>query len=172
MELTHLENKTVVFIFKAYMRKCLAFGSPIKLLVKKKEEKKSIILVCYSEHIQKVLHYLKWSSFLQISLSLVFLMLATLFSALTGLPWSLYSTFVIEEKHGFNQQVDKVLLVSIFCHSRNKTNGEIDVLKCLCCPFFIDTGFLPERCSQEVCCDSVYFVASDIIAPLHHQDRW
>ncbi|XP_026141986.1 CAAX prenyl protease 1 homolog [Carassius auratus] len=42
--------------------------------------------------------------FLQISQSLVFLMLATLFSALTGLPWSLYSTFVIEEKHGFNQQ--------------------------------------------------------------------
>uniref|UniRef100_A0A8C2CXJ7 CAAX prenyl protease n=1 Tax=Cyprinus carpio TaxID=7962 RepID=A0A8C2CXJ7_CYPCA len=40
----------------------------------------------------------------EISQSLVFLMLATLFSALTGLPWSLYSTFVIEEKHGFNQQ--------------------------------------------------------------------
>lgn len=37
--------------------------------------------------------------------SLVFLTLATLFSALTGLPWSLYNTFVIEEKHGFNQQV-------------------------------------------------------------------
>ncbi|KAK4808980.1 hypothetical protein QYF61_015214 [Mycteria americana] len=36
--------------------------------------------------------------------SLVFLLLATLFSAMTGLPWSLYNTFVIEEKHGFNQQ--------------------------------------------------------------------
>ncbi|XP_063810261.1 CAAX prenyl protease 1 homolog [Pseudophryne corroboree] len=36
--------------------------------------------------------------------SLVFLLLATMFSALTGLPWSLYNTFVIEEKHGFNQQ--------------------------------------------------------------------
>ncbi|XP_007574196.1 CAAX prenyl protease 1 homolog [Poecilia latipinna] len=36
--------------------------------------------------------------------SLVFLTLATLFGAVTGLPWSLYSTFVIEEKHGFNQQ--------------------------------------------------------------------
>uniref|UniRef100_A0A8V0YN67 CAAX prenyl protease n=1 Tax=Gallus gallus TaxID=9031 RepID=A0A8V0YN67_CHICK len=42
--------------------------------------------------------------------SLVFLLLATLFSALTGLPWSLYNTFVIEEKHGFNQQV----LVTIY----------------------------------------------------------
>ncbi|KAL1257834.1 hypothetical protein QQF64_011078 [Cirrhinus molitorella] len=40
----------------------------------------------------------------EISQSLVFLMLATLFSAFTGLPWSLYNTFVIEEKHGFNQQ--------------------------------------------------------------------
>nr|XP_006113336.1 CAAX prenyl protease 1 homolog isoform X3 [Pelodiscus sinensis] len=36
--------------------------------------------------------------------SLMFLLLATLFSAVTGLPWSLYNTFVIEEKHGFNQQ--------------------------------------------------------------------
>ncbi|CAB1334932.1 unnamed protein product [Coregonus sp. 'balchen'] len=36
--------------------------------------------------------------------SLSFLMLATLFSAFTGLPWSIYNTFVIEEKHGFNQQ--------------------------------------------------------------------
>lgn len=43
----------------------------------------------------------------QISQSLVFLMLAMLFSAVMGLPWSLYSTFVIEEKHGFNQQVRK-----------------------------------------------------------------
>ncbi|XP_043916055.1 CAAX prenyl protease 1 homolog [Protopterus annectens] len=40
----------------------------------------------------------------EISQSLVFLVLATLFSAVTGLPWSLYNTFVIEEKHGFNQQ--------------------------------------------------------------------
>ncbi|KAH0502007.1 CAAX prenyl protease 1-like protein [Microtus ochrogaster] len=42
--------------------------------------------------------------------SLVFLLLATLYSALTGLPWSLYNTFVIEEKHGFNHQV----LVTIY----------------------------------------------------------
>uniref|UniRef100_A0A8C6WF91 CAAX prenyl protease n=1 Tax=Neogobius melanostomus TaxID=47308 RepID=A0A8C6WF91_9GOBI len=40
----------------------------------------------------------------EITQSLVFLTLATLFSAITGLPWSLYNTFVIEEKHGFNQQ--------------------------------------------------------------------
>nr|XP_057946485.1 CAAX prenyl protease 1 homolog [Doryrhamphus excisus] len=40
----------------------------------------------------------------EITQSLVFLTLATLFSALTGLPWSAYNTFVIEERHGFNQQ--------------------------------------------------------------------
>ncbi|XP_077415078.1 CAAX prenyl protease 1 homolog [Vanacampus margaritifer] len=40
----------------------------------------------------------------EITQSLVFLTLATLFTAFTGLPWSLYNTFVIEEKHGFNQQ--------------------------------------------------------------------
>lgn len=106
----------------------LLFGSPIKLLVKKRDYLlyfRSIILVCYSEHFQKVLHYFKWFSLLQISQSLVFLMLATLFSALTGLPWSLYSTFVIEEKHGFNQQVVKGLLGSISCQSRNETNGKM-----------------------------------------------
>ncbi|XP_048414102.1 CAAX prenyl protease 1 homolog isoform X2 [Stegostoma tigrinum] len=46
----------------------------------------------------------------EITQSLVFLFLATLFSAVTGLPWSIYNTFVIEEKHGFNQQV----LVTIY----------------------------------------------------------
>ena len=33
------------------------------------------------------------------------MLLAMLFSTITDLPWSLYSTFVIEEKHGFNKQV-------------------------------------------------------------------
>ncbi|MGH0133551.1 UNVERIFIED_CONTAM: hypothetical protein FKN15_035330 [Acipenser sinensis] len=40
----------------------------------------------------------------EITQSLAFLLLATLFSAVTGMPWSIYNTFVIEEKHGFNQQ--------------------------------------------------------------------
>ncbi|XP_067862856.1 CAAX prenyl protease 1 homolog [Heptranchias perlo] len=40
----------------------------------------------------------------EITQSLAFLFLATLFSAATGLPWSIYNTFIIEEKHGFNQQ--------------------------------------------------------------------
>ena len=40
--------------------------------------------------------------------SLTFTLLATLWSTVTGLPWSLYSTFVLEEKHGFNKQTLKV----------------------------------------------------------------
>lgn len=40
----------------------------------------------------------------EITQSLVFMLLAMLFSTITDLPWSLYSTFVIEEKHGFNKQ--------------------------------------------------------------------
>ena len=36
---------------------------------------------------------------------MVFLVFSTIYSTITSLPWSIYSTFVIEEKHGFNQQV-------------------------------------------------------------------
>lgn len=36
--------------------------------------------------------------------SVVFTLLGTIYSTILGLPWSLYSTFVLEEKHGFNKQ--------------------------------------------------------------------
>ena len=36
---------------------------------------------------------------------MVFMVGSTIYSTITSLPWSLYSTFVIEEKHGFNKQV-------------------------------------------------------------------
>ncbi|CAH1799363.1 unnamed protein product [Owenia fusiformis] len=52
----------------------------------------------------QVLEYFGYNSEYEISQSMVFLLGATLFSTITGLPWSLYSTFVIEEKHGFNKQ--------------------------------------------------------------------
>nr|XP_033811037.1 CAAX prenyl protease 1 homolog [Geotrypetes seraphini] len=51
-----------------------------------------------------IIEHAGFGSDYEISQSLMFLLLATLFSALTGLPWSLYNTFVIEERHGFNQQ--------------------------------------------------------------------
>ena len=31
------------------------------------------------------------------------------YSTITGLPWSIYYTFVLEEKHGFNKQVNFLL---------------------------------------------------------------
>ncbi|XP_047128545.1 CAAX prenyl protease 1 homolog isoform X1 [Hydra vulgaris] len=40
----------------------------------------------------------------EIKQSCVFLVLSTLFSTVTSLPWKLYSNFVIEERHGFNKQ--------------------------------------------------------------------
>lgn len=41
----------------------------------------------------------------QIMQSYGFLQLMLLYSAFVELPWSLYSTFVLEEAHGFNKQV-------------------------------------------------------------------
>jgi len=40
----------------------------------------------------------------EIKRSMLFMVFASIFSTITSLPWSLYSTFVIEEKHGFNKQ--------------------------------------------------------------------
>jgi STE24 endopeptidase len=40
----------------------------------------------------------------EVEISCVFLLIYTLFSIITKLPFSLYSTFVVEEKHGFNKQ--------------------------------------------------------------------
>ncbi|GAB6027176.1 CAAX prenyl protease 1 [Chamberlinius hualienensis] len=36
--------------------------------------------------------------------TLVFLMLSSIYSTIIDLPWSVYHTFVIEQKHGFNKQ--------------------------------------------------------------------
>ncbi|XP_021347754.1 CAAX prenyl protease 1 homolog [Mizuhopecten yessoensis] len=36
--------------------------------------------------------------------SLSFLFITSIFSTVTSLPWTVYSTFVLEEKHGFNKQ--------------------------------------------------------------------
>ena len=44
-------------------------------------------------------------SLLQITQSLVFTVLSSVFSAVVSLPFNVYSTFVIEERHGFNKQV-------------------------------------------------------------------
>lgn len=45
--------------------------------------------------------------------SMVFLFVAEVFGGVTDLPWTVYFTFVLEEKHGFNKQVRYYLLWSM-----------------------------------------------------------
>lgn len=45
-----------------------------------------------------------YSTEYEITASLLFIVLYSLYSTVTSLPFSLYSTFFIEEKHGFNKQ--------------------------------------------------------------------
>ncbi|CAO3571417.1 unnamed protein product [Mortierella alpina] len=45
-----------------------------------------------------------YSSEYEITQSILFFVLLTVFSTVVSLPFSLYSTFVIEERHGFNKQ--------------------------------------------------------------------
>merc|ERR1719422_2949689 len=40
----------------------------------------------------------------EIIMSLLFTFYMSIFSTITGLPFSIYSTFVVEERHGFNKQ--------------------------------------------------------------------
>lgn len=41
----------------------------------------------------------------EVPTSILFVMYFILYSTITGLPWNIYFTFVLEEKHGFNKQV-------------------------------------------------------------------
>jgi STE24 endopeptidase len=49
--------------------------------------------------------------YFQITQSLVFTLVGFIFSTITSLPFSIYSTFVIEERHGFNKQVRPIFLL-------------------------------------------------------------
>jgi len=42
--------------------------------------------------------------------TVVFLLLVLTYSTITEIPWSVYSTFVLEEKHGFNKQTVKFFI--------------------------------------------------------------
>ena len=69
------------------------------------------VCVCVSEFVHMyvcVVLYITRSMLLislQISRSIVFLLLMMLIGNITGLPWLVYQTLVIEECHGFNKQV-------------------------------------------------------------------
>jgi STE24 endopeptidase len=55
--------------------------------------------------------YFGWSSEDEIKISLVFLLITTIFGTITSLPFELYSTFQIEKKHGFNKQTYGLFLM-------------------------------------------------------------
>ena len=46
----------------------------------------------------------------QVVQTVVFLLLVLTYSTIVDIPWSVYSTFVLEEKHGFNKQVPVCLM--------------------------------------------------------------
>lgn len=46
----------------------------------------------------------------------MFIFLTEVYSAITGFPWTVYFTFVLEEKHGFNKQVYMYTRVHAFCY--------------------------------------------------------
>ena len=53
-------------------------------------------------------HTLRWAGVSgEIKQSMVFMLYTSVVSAVIGLPWSLYSTFAVEQRHGFNKQVGR-----------------------------------------------------------------
>ncbi len=48
----------------------------------------------------------------EIPTSILFVMYFIVYSTVTGLPWNIYHTFVLEEKHGFNKQVFLAIEIS------------------------------------------------------------
>ena len=59
-----------------------------------------------------IFYEFNFDSFHQILQSITFILIFMLYSTITSLPWSLYETFVLEEKHGFNKQVRWFLSLS------------------------------------------------------------
>lgn len=56
---------------------------------------------------------------LQIFHTNTFIVVVTLIESVLSLPWQLYDTFVIEEKHGFNKQVICARCFPWFCYRMN-----------------------------------------------------
>lgn len=55
-------------------------------------------------------------NYYQIATSILFVTYFMIYSTITGLPWSIYYTFVLEEKHGFNKQVN---ILFVFLNSNS-----------------------------------------------------
>ena len=57
---------------------------------------------------QSALSKLGYYEYSEIPQSLMFLLITNIFNTIINLPISIYNTFVLEEKHGFNKQVSYI----------------------------------------------------------------
>ena len=53
-----------------------------------------------------------------------------LFETVKNVRWSLYSTFVIEERHGFNKQTLRIFFVDILKQVRHAMRSCSGLLRC------------------------------------------
>lgn len=51
-----------------------------------------------------IARYMNWNVYNEYSVSMVFMIIMNLFGAMKDLPFKVYGTFVLEERHGFNKQ--------------------------------------------------------------------
>eukprot|EP00735_Rhodelphis_limneticus_P003650 TRINITY_DN15143_c0_g1::TRINITY_DN15143_c0_g1_i1::g.30583::m.30583 TRINITY_DN15143_c0_g1::TRINITY_DN15143_c0_g1_i1::g.30583 ORF type:complete len:470 (+),score=80.87,sp/Q8RX88/FACE1_ARATH/54.33/4e-154,Peptidase_M48/PF01435.13/3e-52,DUF955/PF06114.8/6.5e+03,DUF955/PF06114.8/0.024,DUF955/PF06114.8/6.2e+02,SprT-like/PF10263.4/0.064,DUF4538/PF15061.1/3.1e+03,DUF4538/PF15061.1/0.049,Peptidase_M56/PF05569.6/1.5e+03,Peptidase_M56/PF05569.6/0.19,Peptidase_M43/PF05572.8/0.22,DUF3671/PF12420.3/0.75,DUF367 len=61
----------------------------------------------------QILNYFGYDESYEILRSIVFTLCYSLWETLIGIPWSIYSTFVIEEKYGFNKQTLGLFFVDL-----------------------------------------------------------
>lgn len=64
----------------------------------------------------------------EIYITCVFVGLLTIHDTIVSLPFSLYSTFVVEEKHGFNKTVLYVSFLCIYNHPNSQQSPSIHYL--------------------------------------------
>jgi STE24 endopeptidase len=50
----------------------------------------------------------------EITISMIWLLIVSIFNIVTELPWIVYSVFVIEARHGFNKQVGVQLILLLY----------------------------------------------------------
>lgn len=107
----------------------------------------------------QILELAGYSASYEITATIIFFLLDSTKDLLLGIPWSLYSTFVIEQRHGFNKQTLGIfftdllkqvsLMWSMCMHSCRMLAGSHAAYIVPCChPYMKLPAFL--RCSQQL----------------------
>ena len=104
-DVVHCLNSIIPLVSTSEISSLYLAGQFESTLVANPEDRFS----CYEAHIFKVLLYCSTNRrklfYFQIVQSLLFLVGGMIFNTITSMPFTVYSTFVLEEKHGFNKQV-------------------------------------------------------------------